>query len=73
MILSKNITDNEYDHIHDVVIDCTGKSLTNEQIDGLIRIMPTSIIADACDWGFNDTVVRDNIYEWLSKDGKGKL
>ena len=73
MILRKNITDDDYAHIHDVVIDCTGKSLTDKQIDNLIGIMPISIVADACDWGFNDTVVGDNIYEWLEKVGKDQL
>ncbi len=77
----------EYDYgaIHDCIIDilCDRKLtkeewaridaiLSDEVIDKLIEIMPNKIKLDAMEWGFSDTVVRDNIYDWY-KDNKKEI
>jgi hypothetical protein len=66
------MTEWDYDAIHDVVIDATGKSLNHKEIDELVSKLPSSIIHTASEWGFWDTVVGDKIYEWI-KEEEGKI
>ena len=58
-------SDGEWDRMHDVVLDAGNKSLSKEELIVLYSKLPEHIQADAVHWGLNDTVVRDNIYDWV--------
>jgi hypothetical protein len=38
---------------------------TDEQVKALFMILPKHIIGEGISWGFNDTVVGDNTYEFV--------
>lgn len=57
----------EWAHLHDVVLDTTGKSLKQLELEALYNTLPEYLQEDAVHWGLNDSVVRDNIYEYLEK------
>jgi hypothetical protein len=65
-------TQNEWDHLHDVVLDATWKTtktkLTQQELENLFQELPEYIKDDAYRWGLNDTVVRDNIHVWYQKN-----
>lgn len=64
-----NITKNEWIHLHDVILEATNKlSLSQEELESLFDELPDDIKCDAYKWGLNDTVVRDNIYEWYQEN-----
>jgi hypothetical protein len=56
-----------FDALHDIVYDITGLNLSNDKLIPYYRQLPEEIKADARRWGLNDTVVRGNIYSFLSK------
>jgi hypothetical protein len=58
---------NDWAHLHDVVVDCLDKSLSQPELEELFNNLPDSIKKDAIHWGLNDTVVRDNIWVHLNK------
>lgn len=65
-------TQNEWDRLHDVVLDATWDttqvSLTQTELEDLYTELPGEIKADVMHWGLNDSVVRDNIYVWYVKN-----
>lgn len=60
-----DIDNNDYAMLHDVVWDSVGKDMSHEELDVLIRKMPEYIISNAAEWGFSDTVVRDDVFKWV--------
>lgn len=60
-----NLTTDDYNHIHDVILDTLGLTPTNAQIDRLIPVLPLSIIGLAEQWGWSDTEARENLAQWL--------
>ena len=64
----KDFSQGEWDHLHDVILDVTYStsklSLTQKELEGLFDELPQNIKDDSYRWGLNDSVVRDNIYEW---------
>jgi hypothetical protein len=76
MIIKTEYEMDEYDYgsIHDCIVAAESglEYISNEYIDKLIEIMPNKIKLDAMEWGFSDTVVRDNIYDWY-KDNKKEI
>ena len=73
-MMSENIeiTQGEWDHLHDVILDATWESgklkLSQKELESLFDELPSHIKDDAYHWGINDTVVRDNIYVWYQKN-----
>ena len=68
MSKEKDFSQGEWDHLHDVILDATYStsklSLTEKELEGLFDELPQNIKDDSYRWGLNDSVVRDNIYEW---------
>ena len=68
--MKSEITQSEWDHLHDVVLDVTfhnGKlSMSQEELEILYDELPSNIKDDIAHWGLNDTCVRDNIWEWYN-------
>ncbi len=57
----------ELDILHDVVLGVTGKDLSNDDLQSVWYRFPETIKEDAIRWGLNDSVVRDNIFNYLTK------
>lgn len=60
-----SITDDEWNHFHDVVLTAVGKNLSRQKLKDYFRILPDDLIDDIFHWGLSDTVVRENIIEYL--------
>lgn len=57
----------DFDVLHDVVFEVTGYEYTNEELKTVWDNLPEDIQGIAIQWGTNDTVFRDNMYEHLEK------
>jgi hypothetical protein len=55
----------DFDVLHDVVLGVTGYEYTNEELQTVWDNLPEDIQGTAIQWGTNDTVFRDNMYEHL--------
>lgn len=68
----KNFTQNEWDHLHDVIFSATYNTtklkLDQTGLEKLFNELPESIKEDAYHWGLSDSVIRDNIYEWYQQN-----
>jgi len=72
--VSSNILDREdLKDIHDAMYEGLGckKLLTDDEIRGYWNELPVWIRLEAISYGCNDTVVRDNVFEWLEKKYRG--
>jgi hypothetical protein len=65
-------TQDEWDHLHDVVLGATWETtkieLTQQELENLFQELPEHIKEDAYHWGLNDSVVRDKIYVWYQEN-----
>lgn len=65
------------DNINDCYVDILGKQPTAEQLQDIAKGLPEDIHLLAQRWGWNDTVVGDKIYVWISDNykttGKGDI
>lgn len=70
----KEFDQNDWNHLHDVVLDATWNTtklkLSQPEMEELFEQLPDHIKDDAYHWGLNDTVVRDNIYVWVEENKK---
>ena len=70
----KEFDQNDWNHLHDVVLDATWNTkklkLSQPEMEELFEQLPDNIKNDAYHWGLNDTVVRDNIYVWVEENKK---
>lgn len=65
-----NITDfeqSDWNHLHDVVFNVTGKSVKNEELESIFNTLPSHLKHLAYEWGMNDTVFRDDTYVYLKE------
>jgi hypothetical protein len=62
----------DYDAMHDVIMEALNMDVspTKEAIDYMWEHMPEDVKGTAIQWGCNDTVFRDNLYEWLQEEAK---
>lgn len=62
----------DLDALHDVILEALHYSgdLTDEVILTYWNMLPEHLKAEAEHWGLSDSVVRDNIYEWLQDNKK---
>ena len=56
---------NDWSHLHDVVLESTGKSLERDSLYEFFEGLPEEIQKEAVEYGMNDTCWRDSIYEHL--------
>ena len=66
--MKEKITQSEWNHFHDVILDAGKKSLTQKELESLYDELEESIKEDIEHWGLSDTVVRDDIYEWYQNN-----
>ena len=57
---------NELAHLHDTVLDATGKDLSGAELLELFETLPFNIRMQSKQWGLADTVVNDDIHAFLS-------
>jgi hypothetical protein len=58
----------DLDHMHDVIFEVINREPSNEEIERVWNELPDHIKGIATQWGTSDSVFRDNMYEWLSKN-----
>jgi hypothetical protein len=58
----------DMDHMHDVIFEVIDRKPTSEEIQRVWEELPDHIKGIATQWGTSDSVFRDNMYEWLSKN-----
>ena len=58
------------DALHDVMYEANGTQPSDEEIKSLFMRLPSLIIGEAMSWGLSDTVVRDNIYEFIQSESE---
>lgn len=64
----KQFPKDEWDSFHDTIFDLTGKeSIDKKALVTFWESLPENLKKDSIRWGLNDSVVRDNIYEYLQK------
>ena len=56
------------DSFHDCVLNATQKSLSNDELEKLFNTLPQETQGLAVSWGLNDTVFRDEVYEYLTQE-----
>lgn len=55
----------DFNAMHDVILDVLDIKPTNDQIQKIWNGLPEDIQGTAIQWGTSDSVFRDNLYEWL--------
>jgi hypothetical protein len=60
----------DFGPLHDVIFGSIGIKPTNDQIQEIWDNLPNHIKGTAVQWGTNDSVFRDNMYDYLIKNIK---
>lgn len=68
MIVTIKLEREDFDAIHGVIFEVKGFSPTDDEIQKIWDRLPEDIQGTAIQWGCNDTVFRDNMYEWLMEN-----
>ena len=55
----------DFDTLHDVILNALNIETSEEEITEYFMELPREIIGTAVSWGIDDTVFRDEMYEWL--------
>lgn len=67
MIVKVTLEEEDFAVIHDVVLEVTGYEYSNEELQTIWDALPEYVQGIAISWGCNDTVFRDNLYEYLEE------
>lgn len=72
MIVNVILERGDFNAMHDVILEALNLEceITDEVIQKIWDKMPDDIKNTAITWGCNDTVFRDNMYEWLEENSK---
>lgn len=70
MKVTIELEQDDYNHLHDVVMEALGFEPTNEQIKKYFDKLPDDIKGTAVSWGTSDSVFREKFYEWLEENQK---
>ena len=56
----------EWNSLHDTILSASNyeENLSSDELQKIFESMPEDLQDDAIHWGFSDSVVSDNIYEW---------
>jgi hypothetical protein len=73
MIVTVTLEREDFNAIHDVILEVFGKSPSQEQIQLIWNDLPEDMKGLAIQWGTNDTVFRDNLYEFLKEKEDGNI
>lgn len=73
MIVTVTLEQEDFDAMHDVILEVFDESPSQEQIQLIWNDLPEHIQGLAIQWGANDTVFRDNLYEFLKEKEDGNI
>ena len=65
MKVTVELEQEDFNAMHDVILDVLDIKPTNDQIQKIWNGLPDDIQGTAIQWGTSDSVFRDNLYEWL--------
>jgi hypothetical protein len=68
MIVTIQLEQEDFDAMHDVILEALDIELTNAKIHVIWEELPEDIRGLAIQWGTSDTVFRDNLYEYLKNN-----
>ena len=68
MIIKVQLERNDFDAMHYVIFSVKDYKPTDEDIQNIWNKLPEDIQGTAIQWGCNDTVFRDELYEWLEQN-----
>lgn len=60
-----NIDEDGLPRLHDIVLEVAGEDFNTNQLIEVYCNLPLNLRKDVDHWGMDDTVVRDNIFEFL--------
>lgn len=60
----KNFSDNDWNHMHDCILDTTMKSCSREELMEIYEKLPLNLKYEATEFGMSDTLWRDKFCEW---------
>lgn len=64
---------NDWDHLHDVVLNVTCKKSTREELEVIFESLSVELKHLAYEWGMNDTVFREKAYDFLMQELSKKV
>jgi hypothetical protein len=67
MKVTVELEQEDFNAMHDVILETLDIKPTNEQIQKVWNGLPDDIQSIAIQWGTSDTVFRDNLFDWLKK------
>lgn len=53
---------------HDVVYEATGESFVDQDLDEILNSLPDMIKQEIVEWGISDTLTRNIVFDYLSKE-----
>lgn len=65
MIVTVVLEQEDFNHMHDVILEVLDVEPTQKQIQEIWDKLPDDIKGTAIEWGCSDTVFRENLYVWL--------
>jgi hypothetical protein len=68
MIIKVTLERRDFETLNEIVNEIIGSTINDNQLQALWDMMPNDVKGTAIQWGMDDTVARDNIYEFLQKD-----
>lgn len=66
--LDKKFTKNDWDHMHDCIVDITERNCTREELQEIFKQLPSELKHEAYDWGMSDTLWRDKFCAWYEEN-----
>lgn len=60
------LTDSEFASLHDTYLEVMGEKLDNDKLLDVYLLLPDELRADGVRYGLDDSVVRDNVFEYLT-------
>lgn len=57
----------EFSSMADSLLDVFSISVTREQLKALLLVLPEELVGQGIAWGFDDTEVRDAIYDYVKR------
>lgn len=65
---SYDVSQDELGSVSDAIYEAFRREPSNDQVEDIIRALPLTIIGSAMSFGFGDTEVRGEIYQYLKSE-----
>lgn len=65
---SYDVSQHELGSVSDAIYEAFGREPSDDQVEDIIRALPLTIIGSAMSFGFGDTEVRGEIYQYLKSE-----